>query len=407
MSNSLAIATVTATLAHTILGPAATAAGVGATVTTTRPENTGGNTAAPRINLYLFQITPNAAWRNRDLPTRTANSQLMQRPRVAIDLHYLITFYGNESHEHLETQQLLGNVVRAMHEKPVLTREMIRDTLGDPTYSYLAASNLEHEVELVKFTPLAFSLEELSKLWSVFFQMPYALSIAYQASVVLIESEETASPALPVRKPLIYTIPFRHPVIERVYSSEGASQPITATSNLIIEGRQLKSDPTQIRIAGGTPLAPASISDTQLRFSLATLPAGSLRAGVQGVQVVQPLPMGEPETLHTGFESNVAPFVLRPKIEPAITASATQIDLNTDVIIGKQQRVFLLLNPILPGQPKSYSFPVEPNDSTHLIIKIHDVEDGEYLVRLQVDGAESVIDVDPASPNFGPKVNIP
>ena len=33
------------------------------------------------------------------------------------------------------------------------------------------------------------NLEELSKLWSVFFQTPYALSIAYQASVVLIEPD--------------------------------------------------------------------------------------------------------------------------------------------------------------------------------------------------------------------------
>jgi hypothetical protein len=406
MSNSLAIATVTATLIHTVLGSAALAAGVGATVTTTRPENTGGNTAA-RINLYLFQITPNAAWRNRDLPTRMANSQLMQRPRAAIDLHYLITFYGNESHEHLETQRLLGNVVRAMHEKPVLTREMIRDTLGVGTYSYLAGSNLEQEVELVKFTPLAFSMEELSKLWSVFFQTPYALSIAYQGSVVLIESEETASPALPVRKPLIYTIPFRQPVIERVYSSEGATQPITATSDLIIEGKQLKSELTQVRVAGGNPLSPSNTSDTQLTLSLASVPSGSLHAGVQGLQVVQPLPMGEPPVPHIGFESNVAPFVIRPKIDPAITASATQIDLNTDVVIGKEQRVVLLLNKISSPEPKSYSFFVEPDDSTHLIIEIHDVEHGEYLVRLQVDGAESVIDVDPASPNFGPKVNIP
>jgi hypothetical protein len=402
MSNSLAIATVTATLVHKVLEPAAVAAGFGATVSTTRPDTAGGN-RAPAVNLYLYQVMPNAAWRNRDLPTRTSDSQLVQRPRAAIDLHYLITFYGNEAHDALETHQLLGNVVRAMHERPVLTREMIKATLAISTYGYLAGSNLDQEVELVKFTPLALSLEELSKLWSVFFQTPYALSIAYQASVVLIESEETVRQALPVQKPVIHTVPFRHPFIERVYSSEGASQPIMANGELIIEGKQLKSDVTQIRIAGGDPRAASSISDTQLTFNLASLPAGLLRAGVQGVQVVQPF-----STLpHMGFESNVAPFVLHPRIGPGITASTAEINLDTDIVVGKKQRVWLFLieNPEAPS--KSYHFPVTPDDSTHLKITISDVDHGEYFVRLQVDGAESPLDLNPASPNFGPRVNIP
>ena len=50
----------------------------------------------------------------------------------------------------------------------------------------------------MKFTQSPLSLEELSKLWSVFFQAPYALSVAYQATVVLIDGEENPSPALPV-----------------------------------------------------------------------------------------------------------------------------------------------------------------------------------------------------------------
>src|SRR5690606_16023724 len=59
-------------------------------------------------------------------------------------------------------------------------------------------SNLADAVEQIKFTPLTLSLEELSKLWSVFFQAPYALSVAYQGTVVLIESEESPHSPLPV-----------------------------------------------------------------------------------------------------------------------------------------------------------------------------------------------------------------
>jgi hypothetical protein len=406
MSNSLAIATVTATLALQILTPAAKAASLGATVTTVRPDSAGGTTA-PRINLYLFQITPNAAWRNRDLPTRTADSQLIQRPRVALDLHYLLTFYGDESKLH--AQRLLGNAVRAMHDKPVLTRQMIRNTIASPTYSFLALSNLEEEVELVKFTPLLLSLEELTKIWSVFFQTRYTLSIAYQGTVVLIESEDTVSPALPVQKPKIYTIPFRHPVVERVYSAAGITQPITAKSELVIEGRQLKGDITQVRIAGSNTLSPSKISDAKITLSLASAPAGSLRAGVQGLQVVQPLLIGEPPAPHTGFESNVAPFVLRPEIKPVGSPTSREVVITTDLVIGKDQRLLLLLNENSAAVPESYSFPVEPrpSDSKNLTIPISAVKAAEYFVRLQVDGAESLLDLDPTSITFGPRVTIP
>ena len=61
--------------------------------------------------------------------------------------------------------------------KPVLLRQMIQDAIA--AAPFLTTSNLADAVEQIKFTPMALSLEELSKLWSVFFQAPYALSVAY------------------------------------------------------------------------------------------------------------------------------------------------------------------------------------------------------------------------------------
>ena len=108
-----------------------------------------------------------------DLPTRNSRSDLVQRPRVALDLHYLLSFYGDDAR--LEPQRMLGSVALEMHAKPVLTRKMIQDTLANGEYDYLVESNLADEIELVKFTPLPLTLEELSKMWSVFFQTQYAL----------------------------------------------------------------------------------------------------------------------------------------------------------------------------------------------------------------------------------------
>jgi hypothetical protein len=235
MSNALAIATVTATLRRTLQITVDREVG-GATVTTVRPDASGNGTPTTGVNIYLYQVTPNAAWRNADLPTRRPDGQggATQHPRVALDLHYVLTFYGDESR--LQTQHLLGIVARTLHGSPILTRQMIQATLGDSTFSFLTGSDLANEVESVKFTPLPLSLEELSRLWSVLFQVPYALSMAYHGAVVFIDSQESVQSTLPVRERKIYVTPFRHPVIERIASADGPGQAIVTTSILVITG---------------------------------------------------------------------------------------------------------------------------------------------------------------------------
>jgi hypothetical protein len=191
MSNALAIATVTTALAQ-IVRTAVQSVVPGSDVLTERPDS--APLGQPRARLFLYQVSPNGTLRNNDLPTRAANGNVVKRPTTALDLHYLLAFYGNEND--LEPQRMLGAAVRDLHAKPVLMRQMIEDAIASE--AFLADSNLADAVEQVKFTPLGFSLEELSKLWSVFFQAPYALSIAYQGTVVLIESEDNAQATLPV-----------------------------------------------------------------------------------------------------------------------------------------------------------------------------------------------------------------
>jgi hypothetical protein len=398
MSNYLAIATVTASLAQLLSAVGSDVSG--ATVTHVRPDGAEDATPTTGVNLYLFQVTPNASWRNSDLPTRDANGRLVQRPRAALDLHYLLTFYGNESQ--LEPQRLLGSVVRTLHAKPVLTPQNIRDTIrANP---FLATSDLADAIETIKFTPMALSLEELSKLWSVFFQTPYTLSVAYQGTVVLIESEESPQRALPVRARNLYVETFRQPMIEDVASAAGANDPIVVGSTLLVHGRQLRGDETRL-LLGGSEVTPEDVTDRQIRLPLSSppVPAGALRAGVQSVQVVHKRMLGTPPEPHRGVESNVAPFVLRPTIQNVQITSVggggdgLQAEVTVDVTptIGQRQRVTLLLNEMTEEAPAAYSFVAAPRtaDSPSITIPIRGVDAGQYLVRIQVDGAESVLDV--------------
>lgn len=431
MSNHLAIATVTATLAQ-FLQSVVEQDVSGLTVTTTRPDGPNAPVPGIRVNIYLYQVTPNAAWRNADLPARSDDGRLIQKPRAALDLHYLLTFYGSEAQ--LEPQRLLGSTVRALHSHPVLTREEIRQTINSPTLTFLAQSNLAEDIELVKFTPTSLSLEELSKLWGVFFQTQYTLSITYQGTVVLIEADDTPSASLPVLERNVYVVPFRAPVIQEIKLDSPTAGPITGGSNIVIAGRALSGDVTQISFGGSKlpPVVPASVADTEIKLALPP----DLRSGVQGLQVEQQFFMGTPPEPHRGFESNVAAFVLAPGITlPNPAFALISVDGTTQLITGKitvsfapkiakSQRVRLLLNEFEPpgtrasrgyifNAPDQNGIPNNQQETDTIEFEVKDVAGGNYLVRVQVDGAESALEreTNNASPAFnqfiGPKVTIP
>ena len=383
-----------------ILNDAVSADVPGSTVTTARPDGGAGGPPVTGVNLFLYQVMANAAGRNADLPTRRDDGTVVQRPREALDLHYLLSFTGRENE--LEPQRLLGSVARTLHAQPVLSRQSIQSTKA--AVAFLAASDLDGDIELVRFTPLSLSLEELSKLWSVFFQVPYALSVAYQASVVFIEGKETPQSALPVRLRNVYAIPFRGPYIEQLVAASGEDQPIVAGSTVNIIGKQLQGDVT-LAVIGGIEVTPAQVSDTKISL---VLPA-SLRAGVQGGVGV------DPGLLH--------PFVLAPTIT-ILNATATKVTIKFNPKVGKKQRVVLLLNEFNPPTnraARAYRFdaanrdtPAEPDETDKLDFAISGVVSGKYIVRVQVDGAESSLDVDtnPLSPTFNqytgtPQVTIP
>jgi Pvc16 N-terminal domain len=411
MSNYLAVATVTGTLQHVL--SAAAAVVPGAKVSTTRPDGAAPAAKEPAINVFLYQVTPNAAYRNCDLPTRRANGTLVQRPQAAMTLHYLLSFYGDENN--LEPQRLFGAAARQLHARPLLTQQDVVQTLANPPYdTLLASSNLADQLDLVRFTPLDLSLEELSKLWSIFFQSPYMLSVAYQASAVLIETEDAPQPALPVQTRNLYVMPFQQPVIDKVSSTAGDFAPVFATSTLQIDGKQLQGDVTLV-LLGGIERPPLTISDKQITLAVPT----DLQAGARGLQVIQKLLLGSPApgTPHRGFESNVATFVLRPRItlpvvkttlpDPQGGAPLPALQVTVDLTVGKNQRAVLLLNSTTTSASGNFLTPPRAADGTSLTIAIPGVPAGQYFLRLQIDGAESPVVLDPASVDFGPTVTLP
>jgi hypothetical protein len=419
MSNYLAIATVTATLSQLIYAAASHDVN-GSTVTMVRPDEAANDPGQAKVNIYLYQVTPNAALRNNDLPTRRADGTLVQRPKIALDLHYLLTFYGDEPT--LVPQRLLGSTVRTLYSEPMLTRERILSITNPPPpppgqpqppnpYPFLSTSTLANDVELVKFTPLPLSLEELSKLWSVFLQTSYTLSVPYVATVVVIESEQVPVQVLPVQERKVYVQPFAQPIITQIILAgtpaagpQSGQQPIVTGSTISLLGTHLQGDVTIVRI-GGEDLTPTSqnISNTQIDVQLPP----DLSAGVQSALVVQQTLMGDPAVPHISFASNVIPFILSPTITQfqkqntqadnnGLVSGSIQVQVNP-VIGMKQQVSLLLINQNPQGQgPSSYSLLPTPlsADSNTITVPISGIKSGQYLVRIMVDGAESGLEND-------------
>lgn len=429
MSNSLAVATVTAALRsilHDALVGAPDEAVNGAPVTTLRPDMlTAADGGARGINVFLYQITGNASWGNAALPARRSDGTVVAKPEQAIDLHYLLTFSGDEAT--LEPQRMLGAAVTALVTRPVLSRALLRELIARAVVAdagtWLKFSDLAEQIDLVRFTPLSLNLEELSKLWSTFIQSPYRLSVTYQACVVLLDGDLTPKPALPVLTRGIDAAALNLPVVSRVVADADPAGPIGPGTVLRIEGRQLRGTAgTRVRLDDvEVPVPENALTGTRITVPL---PAG-IRAGVRPLQVVHPRLIGTPPVERSGAESETVAVVVRPVVSgvPSVVLDGTVPVVTVPVApaVGRTQRVLLSLNehhppegrigraftfvaaPPAPPAPKQ---PV-PEAAASVTVRAPGVPTGTYLVRVQVDGVQSVLAVGPDARFDTPQVRVP
>lgn len=435
MSNYLAVANVTAALDE-LLSKTVNSVVSGATVSTLRPDKL--QEGATGVNVFLYQVTPNTSWRNVDLPTRGADGQVAQRPLIALDLHYLLSFYGDAGK--LEPERLLGAVMTALQTQPQLNRAVIQAAKNNGTRNdngALLPSDLDQQIELVKFTLLPLNLEELSKLWSVFFQVAYRLSVAYVGTVVLLESAITPNAVLPVREPNIGAGPDQRPVLEKIFSQMNdpslkdlmvGAQAIIVGGDLFIQGQRLLGVETFLRfdeaeLHTGDATLRWELSDTQI--ILRALPAVTLpkplRAGSRCIQVVHkskaPQQSADPPQRIVAVSNGVS-FLLRPLLtkDKLEVNHARELVLPVTPKVGPEQNVVLYLNEKPSGNapPRSYTIP-EPQtkrrarsiDAEVLTIPLDKVERGTYLVRLEVAGVTSPLRVEESTGAYvGPVVEV-
>jgi len=388
MSDSFSIAMVTCALYYLLSKE-------GITVSVKSPDSM--EDADKLVNIFLYQVTPNLGYRNNDLPARAYSGNMVTKQQLGLDLHYLITAYGQKQKDELAAHMLLGEVARMLHETPVLTRDFllkiieeanapIPHNLPENVISDIKTSNLHKQLELVKLTMENPSLEDMTKLWSSFFKTgSYRISITYKATVVLIDGEHAASVAMPVRERNIYAIAPKQPEI--TYIDPQVLEYGTATARIV--GKNLKADDVRIDLGkdldvGDLP-EPNQVIDDEL-----VVDVSSLDIGVHQVRVVHALSIGTPESLHKGPESNAAVFAIAPKFKhtpdpsKAAVVTADNLTLKVEKGIKKGQKVEVIL-----GAQNPIPVEIKTEPVNKIKVNVSDIEAGTYPVRLRVDGAES------------------
>ncbi len=426
MSNTLAIAAVTTTLRYVLQeslrdDPAPVS---GANVTTLRPAQLVTDDELRRdrgLNLYLLQATPNHAWNLTDLPTRRSDGSLARQPLAALDLQYLVTAYGDD--KALEPQRFLASAALALATKPVCTPALIDAALATygaalSTTEFVKDSDLAGQVDLVKLSPAALSLEELSKLWGML-GTQYLLSQVYTATAVLLEATRPVRKALPVREPRVGIRPFRRIDLTSVEVAGGG--PAVTGATLLLRGSGLLSALTVIAV-GRTRLTPDAGSTADLvRVALVDNdpiaqgePPVSVSAGVHGVQVLhlEPPRTGEPERVIG--HSRALPVTVLPTIgTPTAKAGTLTIPVVPRLHEGQQAIVnFSRLSDDTPGvspvtvatEPAARAGP----SPTPILVDVSGLVAGTWMVRVLVDGAESPPTAStPGGPYDSPAVVIP
>lgn len=415
MSNALAIAGVSAVLEYYLNNAyygLSSIFGSNVTVSAKAPdlvqtEIGTGATLQNQVNLFLHQVTENAAWRNVGQPWLAADGQTqLKNPPLALDLHYLLTAYGSND---WQAEALLGYALLMLHENPVMTRQDIRNAFtalpsadsSNLLSTPLGTSGLADQIEMIKITPSTMGREEMAWIWTAL-KADYRPTYAFQVSVVLMQQPATLSLAFPVLyrnitaqaqiPPQLTSIDLHHGQV-----SAEPGQKVKVKGELLAGASQVLL--TNARLDIVQPAAVTAINAGELSFIVPT----NIPAGIYLLSILFNDPSG-----NTLQSTGSLPFAVAPVYQNTSnvtqTGTSTQVTINFTPAAAASQSVTLSLG----GQSASAG-PIDTSTSSLQFNFTPALASGSYLARLTVDNAPSIVDVNwhVSPPVFtGPMVTI-
>ena len=149
-----------------------------------------------RLNLFLYQVVQNHCLANQEDP-RIGTTRDYGHPPLSLNLRYLLTTYATDIDE-TEAHKVLGAAMHVMHENTILTPSVLRTPPPTPPLPVLDSSLLGAR-EHLRLSLLPLTLDDISKIW-IGAQESLRLSVAYEVTVIQIESVKPRVSPLPVRQ---------------------------------------------------------------------------------------------------------------------------------------------------------------------------------------------------------------
>jgi hypothetical protein len=295
----------------------------------------------PRVNLFLYRVSENGYLQNQEIAGR--ESAGYGHPPLSLNLHYLLTAYGNKQEgsgstlfDDTTAHHLLGSAMRVLHDIPIINDSLT--TVRTPSGEQILDDSLRDSYERVRMSLEPLTLEDITKVWTAL-ALRYRLSAAYAVNVVQIESRAPRSfprpvgvPASPVvpppatdqltAGPHVRVVTIQSPTISHVWvkrageTTEQRFPYARINDTLVLYGTSLSGPVTSI-VFGDFEVAADESHPERVEVRI---PANeALQPGVRTVKVITT----DPATPGASFSSNEAAFVLVPTVDPAtITLSA-------------------------------------------------------------------------------------
>jgi hypothetical protein len=397
MSNSLAIAAVTATLKRILDGvalplpfdPDPDSDLADCTCSARPPDKARQSEDTNQLNLFLYQTAINPVLRNMDAIGRTAPGETGSPP-LALNLYYLLTAYGRNFDDILG-HRVLGRAMSILHDRALL--------MGADIEAALPLADLGQQIERVRITPHTLGGEELSKLWAIF-QAPYRITTAYQVSVVLIDSARPSRTPLPVlqrnlrvRPTIVPPFPtLEHVVLPRVAQPSARigfpPGPIVGDT-LLLTGHDLAGDQATVTFAHRLLPEPSAVvvptpSDGEIAFDLPGdqdgWPAGAYTVSAR---VVAAAPVKDATS--NGIALTIAPRLVGgvPGTYARDGSGVITVPVKLSPKVWPEQSLSLLVG------DREVVAPPRTFRTADVTFTIPGLAAGTYPVRARVDGVDS------------------
>jgi hypothetical protein len=370
------------------------------TVTIAPPDAKVPDVDGKRVNLYLYHVSENAHLKNQEIPGQ-GHPGAYGLPPLSLDLYYLVTAFGqfDETPDaDLHAQRILGDAMRVLHDFPIITEKLLKQSTGSGSATAILDDTLAGEFERVRITLQPMTLEDLSKLWTAMPQANFRCSVVYRVSVAQIESRRARSyprpvGELPLAGPRVYALPLRTPHIDDVRvilkndpKKEERPFPYARIGDtLVIRGYNLSSETTRVSIAGAdVTIGEGELEDERIQVAIPDDP--QLQPGPVTVKVTKDVLVRTPPESSTGFSSNLAVFMLVPAIETCSTAAGGEVSVEgTRLYTAGEDCVALVDDQVIRADDYATKTPTKITFVPPVALG-----SGPHPVRVRVRGAENI-----------------